>query len=45
MAAGLGLKSIQIEPALHAKLKAESDRLGMKFRLYIEGLLKKGTKS
>jgi len=42
MAAGLALKSINIDPSLHAKLKAESDRLGMKFRMYVEQLLKKG---
>jgi len=34
--------SVQIETSLHAKLKAESDRLGMKFRMYVEQLLKKG---
>lgn len=37
-----GLKSINISPELHQKLKTESDRLGMKFRLYIEQLIKKG---
>jgi hypothetical protein len=41
MSAETALKNVAINPTLHAKLKAQSDRIGMKFRIYIENILRK----
>lgn len=34
-----GLKSINIDPDLHEYLKNNADRIGMKFRAFIEQIL------